>query len=111
MSKEEIISQIIRAKEPMTVFFVGAFSTSPYGKCNAARRAPMYRNYGVFTESKGRIQTEGMPFSRHISKVSCILNKSGSVVFGQYCSKCKEAVPQKWGNCPICSGKLKRPVN
>lgn len=107
--KEDIITDLISKQRHMTVFFVGSFRAYNSGSGPRSRSAPMYRNEGVFKDvGNGRIQSDDMPFSRHVSKVSCIIDRHGKVVFGKYCPKCKTAIAAKWCNCPFCHGSLRR---
>ena len=102
---------IIRAyaNEVLTVWFVGSFKAYRSGSAPRYRSAAHYRNQGVFTEdATGRLQCEGMEFSRHHSKVSAIMDQQGVLLHGQYCKHCRTPMPAKWGNCYICTRTLVR---
>lgn len=109
MSKELIIQEAVKNGDWMTLFFVGSFRSCTSGAKARYRMATMYKNSGKFSLAESRLICDGMPFSRHMSKVSCIIDKHGDVVFGRYCKKCKTARPKGYSSCPVCGSTLHTP--
>ena len=103
------VLEIIKSRPGVVLEVV--FAGAGCSRSGTVRNVDRYSNTGIFTVvRKDRLITNNMQFSRSSKKVIGIRQPGGVVMYGQFCSRCKAAIPKVWFNCDYCCGKVVKGV-